>query len=270
VTVGDLAWHVQIAGSGPDLLLLHGTGSATHSWAGLLPELATRFRVIAPDLPGHGFTPAPRRALLTLPGMATAVGDLLTALASTPAIALGHSAGAAVLLRMTIDRRLQPAKLIGLNPALVPPPAAYRFLLAPFVHRVATSDFIAAQAAALAGRASIVASLLRSTGSALTPEQLGWYQRFFRSERHVHDVLTMMSDWSLTALAADLPLATCPVSLVTGRADHWIPLPALRRLASRLPRASLLEIEGGHLLHEEHPAAVATLVLDLAARIDVP
>ena len=60
VDCDGLRWHVQRAGRGPDLLLLHGTGSATHSWAGLLPRLATRFRVIAPDLPGHGFTPAPR------------------------------------------------------------------------------------------------------------------------------------------------------------------------------------------------------------------
>ena len=35
-----IEWHVQIAGSGPDLLLLHGAGAATHSWAGLLARLA--------------------------------------------------------------------------------------------------------------------------------------------------------------------------------------------------------------------------------------
>jgi magnesium chelatase accessory protein len=270
VTVGDLAWHVQITGTGPDLLLLHGTGSATHSWAALLPLLATRFRVIAPDLPGHGFTPAPRRGLLTLPGMAAALADLLADLSSSPGVVVGHSAGAALLLRMVVDRRLRPDLLIGLNPALVPPPLAYRLLLAPLVNRLAVSNLIASQTATLGARRGLVESLLRSTGSMLSPAQYAWYQLFFRSERHVHDVFTMMATWSLDGLAADLPLATCPVVLVTGRSDHWIPLPALQRLASRLPHASLLEIEGGHLLHEEHPAAVATLILDLAARTGLP
>lgn len=270
VEAGGLRWHVQVSGTGPDLLLLHGTGSATHSWAGLLPQLATSFRVIAPDLPGHGFTPAPGRDVLTLPGMARVLGNLLQVLDASPRVAVGHSAGAAVLLRMNIDRHIDPALLIGLNPALVPPPAAYRLLLAPFVHRLATADLIASRAATLATRPWIVDPLLRSTGSHLSKRQLAYYRHFFRSKQHVHDVFTMMSGWSLTDLVADLPRVTCPVVLVTGRADAWIPRLALRDLAARMPDASLLELEGGHLLHEEHPIRVASLILDLAARAGLP
>ena len=70
VEAGGLSWHVQVMGQGPDLLLLHGTGGATHSWRGLAPLLAQHFRVVAPDLPGHGFTTARRAPDLSLPGMA--------------------------------------------------------------------------------------------------------------------------------------------------------------------------------------------------------
>src|SRR5206468_2126887 len=52
VEAGGLRWHVQRAGHGPVLLLLHGTGAATHTWRDLLPLLATDFTVVAPDLPG--------------------------------------------------------------------------------------------------------------------------------------------------------------------------------------------------------------------------
>lgn len=259
-------WHVQIAGSGPDLLLLHGTGSATHSWAGLLPILASRFRVIAPDLPGHGFTPAPDAGLLTLPGMAAAVTRLLATLGAAPALAVGHSAGAAILLRMAIDRGIAPEDLIGLNPALVPPPAAYRILFAPLVHRITTSAFVVGTAASLAQRVAIVDSLLKSTGSALTKEQRGFYMTFFRSERHVRDVLTMMTGWSLTEVERDLPFVPCPVLLVTGTADAWTPRRLLRALALRIPRCTVQSLAGGHLLHEELPAAVAALILERAAR----
>jgi magnesium chelatase accessory protein len=260
-----LRWHVQLAGTGPDLLLLHGTGSATHSWSGLLPRLATRFRVIAPDLPGHGFTPAPRPELLTLPGMAGALGRLLRSLGASPRLGVGHSAGAAVLFRMAIDRSMDPRLLIGLNPALVPPPAAYRLLFAPFVHRLATSDFIAETAASLARRPAIVDSLLRSTGSALTPAQRDLYRIFFQSVQHDHDVLTMMSVWSLTELVRDLPRLTCPVVLVTGSADAWIPRRLLAAVARRIPHCAIQAMTGGHLLHEERPDPVADLIFERAA-----
>jgi magnesium chelatase accessory protein len=267
---GGLRWHVQVSGTGPDLLLLHGTGSATHSWSRLLPQLATRFRVIAPDLPGHGFTAAPSRGSLTLPGMATGVAHLLEVLGASPRLVVGHSAGAAVLLRMNLDRAIDPALLIGLNPALVPPPAVYRVLLAPFVHRLATSDFIAARAAAFGANPRVVDSLLRSTGSHLTDVQLGYYRRFFQSRQHVHDAFTMMSDWSLTELVASLSRISCPVTLVAGRGDYWIPLAPLRRLAALIPRATVIQVDGGHLLHEEHPVRVASLILELADRAGLP
>ena len=66
------------------MLLLHGTGAATHSWRGLAPLLATHFTLIAPDLPGHGFTQTPSDPGLSLPGMARLVAALLAELASRP------------------------------------------------------------------------------------------------------------------------------------------------------------------------------------------
>lgn len=40
--VGPIDWHVQVAGRGPVLLLLHGSGASSHSWSDLLPRLAAR------------------------------------------------------------------------------------------------------------------------------------------------------------------------------------------------------------------------------------
>ena len=76
-SAGGITWHVQITGQGPVLLLVHGTGAATHSWRDLLPPLRQNFTVIAPDLPGHGFTSQPDKAGMTLPGMARGIAGLL-------------------------------------------------------------------------------------------------------------------------------------------------------------------------------------------------
>src|SRR5262245_61463336 len=69
--------HVQEMGRGPVVLMLHGTGASTHSWRALMPLLATRLRVIAIDLPGHGFTQTPPREFLSMFGMAMAIHSLL-------------------------------------------------------------------------------------------------------------------------------------------------------------------------------------------------
>ena len=57
IDVGNLRWHVQIAGeTGPTILLLHGTGASAHSWSEIIPQLAAHARIVVPDLPGHAFT----------------------------------------------------------------------------------------------------------------------------------------------------------------------------------------------------------------------
>jgi magnesium chelatase accessory protein len=65
VRVGRLDWHVQSLGDpeAPVALLVHGTGAATHSFRGLIPLLSGHYRVIAMDLPGHGFTCGARRRI---------------------------------------------------------------------------------------------------------------------------------------------------------------------------------------------------------------
>ena len=108
VVAGGLRWHVQQMGEGPVLLLLHGAGAATHSWRDLAPLLARDFRVIAPDLPGHGFTDTPPAEGLSLPGMARSLTSLLQALGVKPFMAVGHSAGAALAIRLALGRTDRP------------------------------------------------------------------------------------------------------------------------------------------------------------------
>ena len=56
VRAAELDFHVQVSGSGDDVLMLHGAGASSHSFAELAERLSTHYRVIAPDLPGQGFS----------------------------------------------------------------------------------------------------------------------------------------------------------------------------------------------------------------------
>ena len=165
VAAGGLRWHVQVAGSGPVLLLVHGTGAATHSWRDLLPLLARHFTVVAPDLPGHGFTERPRAEGLSLPAMARGVTALLRVLGLQPGFAAGHSAGAAVIARMTPRWRHAPRALVGLNAALLPFEGLAGQIFSPIARLLSGVPVVPWFFAWRAGDRGLVERLLRDTGS---------------------------------------------------------------------------------------------------------
>lgn len=273
VPAAGIVWHVQVMGEGPAILLLHGTGAATHSWAGLMPLLARRFTVIAPDLPGHGFTDEPPEALLSLPGMARGVAALLQALGHAPLLAAGHSAGAAVLCRLALDRAIAPRALVALNGAIVPIRGGPGDLpwfsgLARFMVSLPVVPwFLSWQAA---DRAT-VERVLRGTGSEIGRDTLEFYTRLFRRPGHVAAALGMMAAWDLHALARDLPRLPVPLVLVVGENDRTIPPGDAERVRALVPRAEIVRLPGlGHLAHEERPDLVADIVAQQALEPATP
>jgi magnesium chelatase accessory protein len=262
VETPDLTWHVQVMGRGPVALLLHGTGAATHSWRGLAPLLARHFTVVAPDLPGHGFSAMPHRRLLSLPGMAGAVARLCTALRVSPDILIGHSAGAAVAARLCLDGLASPSRLVALNGALLPLSGVAGQVFSPLAKLLSGVPFVPWMVAWTAADKAAVKRLLHDTGSALDPQGLDFYARLFRRPGHVAGTLGMMAAWDLPALARDLPRLSPAPLLVVGERDRTIPPHAADRLAALVPGASVVRLHGlGHLAHEEAPEQVARLIL---------
>jgi magnesium chelatase accessory protein len=268
VESGGLRWHVQEFGdpTAPVLLMVHGTGAATHSWRDLAPRLAHQFRVIAPDLPGHGFTdPLPARDL-SLPGMAKAVADLLGKIGAAPMIAAGHSAGAAVLARMCIDASIDPRLLIAFNGALKPFPGPAAFLF-PTMARVLFLNPVTPKFFAWTADRAAVKRLIDGTGSRLDAAGLDLYKRLFAKSGHVAGALGMMANWDLEALDRDLPRLKQRTVLVVGGEDRAILPETAFTVRDRLPDARVELMRGlGHLAHEEAPERVAELVMVEARR----
>jgi putative magnesium chelatase accessory protein len=265
IRAGGLTWHVQQMGRGPVLLLVHGTGASTHSWRALAPLLARRFTVIAIDLPGHGFTEFPAAERLSLPGMAEDLGMLLKALGVSPDIAVGHSAGAAILARMCLDGRIAPAALISLNGAFLPLRGLPVHLLSPVTKVLVSIPTVPRLLARFAVNESSVNRLLRDTGSKLEPAGIAQYQRLFSSPAHIAGALGMMARWDLDAFARQLRQLKLQLVLVAGGNDTAIPPGDATRIQAVVPGAKVLLIPGlGHLAHEEAPARIAELIEDIA------
>jgi magnesium chelatase accessory protein len=273
-------WHVQVAGDAsgarPVVLLLHGTGGSTHEWADVLPELSKTALVVAPDLPGHAFsqilpvgqTDASRAAELanplSLPGMARAVAALLHSLQCTPHVIVGHSAGAAVALRMTLDGLVTPRAIVGLNPALIPPPDFWVDILAPFTSFFVESSWLARGAAWVAQQGGVAHQMLSSSGATLSADQLARYATLFAMPSHCAAALGMMNRWNLPALGRDAVSLAVPFTAYAGDNDKWVPTEALAQQLERIPTATMVRVPGaGHLLPEERPA----LVIDAVRRV---
>jgi magnesium chelatase accessory protein len=263
VAAGGLDWHVQLAGRGPVLLLLHGSGGASHSFAPMLPALAAHANVVVPDLPGHGFTRGAAFDRLTLPALREALAALLAALRlEAPALVAGHSAGAALALRWSLDAPVPPLALLGFAPSLVAPPPRYGQWLAPVLHPIATSAPVTSLLARVAGPTGLIDGLLASTGSTLPPAQRAAYRRLFADPAHVRGAMSFMAAADLPALLPACGALPCAVNLVLGERDRWIPPRPLGAVIARhLPQAVVEHWPGGHLLHEEDPARAAARVL---------
>lgn len=264
VEAGGLTWHVQRGGQGPVLLLLHGTGAATHSWRGLWPLLAPHFTLVAPDLPGHGFTQTPRD--LSLLGMANAVAALVDKLGIEPVGIVGHSAGAAVAVRMALDGRVQPQLIVGIGGALLPFPGPAAMLF-PAIAKLLFLNPVVPQLFMLTAGfpGELRRFLARSTGSEIDSAGALFYGRLFRSREHVSATLGMMAAWDLVALERDIPLLDTHLLLLHGEEDKAVPPAVAVDVVGRVARGEAVPLRKlGHLAHEEAPGAVADHLLAAA------
>lgn len=268
VQVGPLAWHVQVGGVGPVVLLLHGTGSSAHSWADVIPALLPVATVVAVDLPGHGFTVGSGLGRLRLPQIASDLDALVLALGlGAPVLVVGHSAGAALALLWALSTAQPPRTVVGFNPSLVPPPGIYTQLIGPLVSPIATSRLVASALARRAAKGSLVGGMLESTRSAVPALQRQRYQTLFSDPAHVRGTMGFMAVADLPAINAQGATLGMPLIFVLGAQDTWVPEHRLRPLlAASYPQAEVQRWQGGHVLHEEQPVEAAALLLQVLLR----
>jgi magnesium chelatase accessory protein len=260
-------WCVIDVGEGPVLLLLHGAGGSGHSFRTLIPLLTPHFRVIAPDLPGQGFTRSGARSRYGIDPMAEDLAQLCGTLGITPAAVIGHSAGGALALRLA---ELLPLRaIVGLNAALGAFDGAAGVLF-PLLAKVLTvTPFIPHVVARLWGNAATVQRLLVTTGSPLDPDGVAQYIALVKDPAHVDGTLGMMAQWRLEEVMPRLLTLALPVLLIASTGDRAVPARISREAAAQLPLGTYAEIPArGHLMHEEAAGDVAALLLPwLAAQM---
>lgn len=264
VRVGEQLVHVEQAGTGEPVVLLHGFGASTYSWRKVMPELAKSYRVVAIDLNGFGYTERPRdRASYTREGQGRLVLGVLDALGIERAHVFGHSYGGGLTLYLASrhpERFLSMVLVDSSAPTYSDDrrnrAAALRPLSVLFVRSVAL-------------RANAIRrSLERSfwDDSKVTPELVQAYLDRLKVEG-VGDAYVGLTAPAPPGERVDLRKIDVPALILWGAHDEIIAPSGGRRAAEMLPRASfVLMEESGHLPMEEEPEAFLRAVLPFLKR----
>jgi pimeloyl-ACP methyl ester carboxylesterase len=250
-------------GAGPVVVLLHGFPFDRSLWADQARALAPHYRVILPDLRGHGQSPAPSGIYL-MDDLAKDVVRLLDGLSiAEPVVVGGLSMGGYVAQALAVNhpQRLRGLMLINTRAAADTPQTAE------------VREQLAREVEAAGEAGPIVATMLPKLFSPDTsrkhPELLQKIEQVIRrtSPRGIAGALRGMA--IRPNRTPSLPHLTMPTLVIAGGDDQLIPLSESEGLARALPHAQLVVIsEAGHLAPIENPAAVNAALLDFLSRLD--
>jgi pimeloyl-[acyl-carrier protein] methyl ester esterase len=242
--------HVESAGRGTPVVLLHGFAMHGGLFAPLLPSLARSHRVLVADLPGHGRSPPVEP--FDLSSLVRAIDASIGG--DAPMTVIGWSLGGQVALQWAL---MQPARvkrivLVATTPSFVQradwPHAMAVETLARFgdelrvAYRVTLQRFLALQVQGSGEGRATLAQLRRHL--------------FDRGEPSSATLAAALELAGRVDLRLALPAVATPALVVAGDRDALVPLQATRELAAALPAASHVTIEGAaHAPFLSHPAA---------------
>jgi magnesium chelatase accessory protein len=182
-----------------------------------------------------------------------------------PVVAVGHSAGAAILARMILDDAIAPEAMVGLNGALLPLRGLPRHLFAPAARLMARLPLLPNLVARRATDPETIRRLIRDSGSRIDARGIELYRRLASNASHVSAAIGMMANWDLDELADDLRHLRTKLLVVIGGNDLMVPPREQRRIRALVPGADVLVLPSlGHLAHEEQPKEIADLLIGLA------
>lgn len=272
----DLHGHdvgYRMAGEGPALVLIHGlTGSST-TWRPIMPELAKRFTVLAPDLLGHGESAKPRGDY-SLGAFASGVRDLMVALGIEHATIVGHSLGGGVAMQLAYQfpQRCERLVLVAsgglgkeVNPALRAVSLPGSELVLPVLFSPYLRDALAYGGEQLGrlGIAGVGPKGLGVRGKEIWRSYTGLTEVAGRMA-FIHTVRSVIDVFGQRVSARDrLYLAQqIPTLIVWGDRDHIIPVEHARVTHDLIPGSELAIVEGaGHFLPFEKPDAFLAALL---------
>lgn len=264
VHLGDQLVHIEQAGTGEPVILLHGFGASTYAWRKVMPGFAARFHVIAIDLNGFGYTQRPKDfESYTREGQADLVLRVMDALGIDKAHLAGHSYGGGISIWIA-SRHPERLRSLVLVDSSAPTYANDRR------NRLAGLRPVAALALrALLRPGSVRRSLINSVydDSLVTPELVREYYDRLRVEGVLDAYVGLTAPVRTPPEPVRLEEIQVPALVVWGSDDTLISVNAGRRAAGQFPHGEFVVLERtGHIPMEERPEELLQVMLPFLER----
>lgn len=266
VEVDGVRLHYLERGSGADLVLLHGSGLCADDFAlsGLLDKAAARYRVIAFDRPGYGYSERPGGTGWTPEAQARLIYQALHVLRVERPIVVGHSQGAQVALAMALDYP-RYVRAIALLAGYYYPGAGFDAPLAALPATPVLGRLLSYTVAPLAARLAWPRLVRRMFAPAPAPERferLPEWMALRPSQLRAGATDSGQMVAAARRLSQRYAELTMPITLIAGSGDAMVDVDAqARRLHGAISHSELIVREGaGHMLHYTDPDAVLAAI----------
>jgi pimeloyl-ACP methyl ester carboxylesterase len=261
--VGGIKVHYQEKGEGTPLILIHGFAASTYTWKDVFVPLSEKYRVIAVDLKGFGFTEKPDGDY-TRAKQAELVAGLMDNLKIEKAYLVGNSMGGEVALNVALR---QPNRVISMvlvdsagiqsvgRGSLVP-----AYLQIPYINR------------GLTALAMLSPSLVRSgleksyfDDTKVSDAEVDYYYQPLKTDDGQRATILARQQFNLDSIEPRLDQITTPSLLIWGAEDEIIPLEAGRKMNSAIKGSELKVYEKcGHIPQEEMPERLVSDIENFA------
>lgn len=252
VEIGGVKIHYQEKGTGTPLVLIHGYTSSVYTWKDLFEPLSQKYRVIALDLKGFGFSEKPdgdysRRA------QAEIVFGLLEHLKIEKAWLAGNSMGGETALNVALFHPEKVSGLILIDSAGVK--IAGRETLAPWYLQVPVLGRVLTSLALTSDK--IVRQGLEKSfydDAKINDARVSFYYQPLKTRGGQLAAMRAREQFNLYPVENDLNKTSVPALIIWGAEDHIIPLEAGKKMNSEVKNSKLVTFENcGHLPQEEMP-----------------
>jgi pimeloyl-ACP methyl ester carboxylesterase len=245
-------------GSGPDLLLVHGTPFSSYVWHRIVPAIEGAWRVHVFDLLGYGQSTMRDAQDVSLGIQNRVLAAFIAHLGLHQPTVVAHDFGGATSLRAHLLDGVAFKRLLLIDPVAIRPWGS------PFVRHVAQHEAAFQGIPGYIHEAMVARYVRGAVFRTMTDEELQPYVEPWLGpvgQPAFYRQIAQMDERYTDEIEAAPPGIGCPVNILWGEADEWIPVGQGRKLQSMIPGAVLETVpRSGHLMQEDAPEAILAAI----------
>jgi len=261
--------QIRYRSTGPDtaptIILLHGFTDSLHTWDALADDLDDEFRVLRPDLPGHGLSGGNAENDYSNAALVTFVGDFIEAVDADAPILVGNSLGGLAAWRFAAAEPNTVGGLVLLAPGGVPhngvgdEPLPVPAMMKAYLNHAPEAGV------------KMALSAMHANPARVTDESAAQFRDLMRIPGNADAFVARAAQFTLPEPADDMAKIAVPTTILWGVQDVVLPIAQADVFAANIAHAAIIRLDDvGHMPQSEAPDQVAAAIRAIAAQIQNP